>query len=75
MTTKLPAEAYSEIWEKAAEQEIGLGVSVEPADQQKFVNALYACKQAIGGFEDIMVFQPEPAGQVWLVHKGVELPD
>lgn len=75
MSTKLPPEAYREVWEKAAEQEIGIAISVAPEDQRKLTNALYACRDSIGGFEDIMIFQPEPPGEVWLVHQGVELPE
>lgn len=75
MTTKLPPEVYREVWEKAAEVEIGIGIEVVPEDQGKLVAALYACRDRIGGFENIMVFQPEPKGQVWMVKQGVEMPE
>lgn len=74
MTTKLPTEEYLKYWEAAAAEEIGILVSVEPADQIKFVNALYACRDTFGGYENLMVFQPKPEGTVFVAKKTAELP-
>ncbi len=75
MTTRLPPEAYLELWERAEAEEIGLCVNVEPADQMKLVNALYECRNTFGGFEDMMLFQPKPEGTIFIAHKTVELPE
>lgn len=75
MGTKLHPLAYRELWEKAAEVEIGLAISVEPDDQQKLLNALYACREELGGFGEFIICSPEPRGQVWIVRKSVELPE
>jgi len=75
MTTKLPPEAYLELWERAEAEEIGLCVSEEPADQMKLMNALYECRNTFGGFEDMMLFQPKPEGTIFIAHKTVELPE
>lgn len=74
MATKQPPEHYLPIWEKAAEEEIGLCIQVHPDDQMKLVNALYECRSIHGGFEDFMIFQPKPAGQIFIVRKTTELP-
>ena len=75
MATKLPPETYLELWERAEAEEIGLCVKVEPNDQMKLVNALYECRSTFGGFEDMMIFQPQPAGTLFIAHKTVELPE
>jgi len=75
MTTKLPPETYIKVWEAAEAEEIGICVSVEPSDQLKLVNALYECRQTFGGFDDMMIFQPKPEGQVFIAHKTAELPE
>jgi hypothetical protein len=74
MTTKLAPEEYLGFWEKAAEQEIGIEVLVQPEDQMKFINALYECRSTFGGFEDISVFQPQPPGTIFIMKRSVELP-
>jgi len=73
MTTKLPSETYLPIWEAADAEEFGIEVLVEPKDQVKLVNALYACKQAVGGFTDLMIVQPQPPGTLFIAKKTVEL--
>ena len=75
MTTRLKPEAYLELWERAEAEEIGLEVNVDPKDQSKLVNALYECKQTFGGFGDMMLFQPQPPGTVFIAHKDAELPE
>lgn len=69
MTTKKPAEYYSPLWEQAAKEEFGVKIKVEPEDQMLFVNALYDCRKATGGFDDLIVMQPQPLGTVFIVHK------
>lgn len=76
MTTKLPATYYLPIWEQAAEQEIGLRITCADADNQRLlINALYACRQEVGGFEDLILFQPAPPGTIFIAKKTTELPD
>jgi hypothetical protein len=75
MTTKLPAETYLPFWARAAAEEIGILITCDPDDQTKLINALYAARAEFGGFEDMMIFQPKPAGQVFIAHKTVELPE
>lgn len=69
MTTKRPASYYLPLWEQAAKEEFGVKVKVEPEDQILLVNALYDCRQTVGGFEDLIVIQPQPLGTVFIVHK------
>lgn len=75
MTTKLPATYYLLLWERASEEEIGLHITVARDDQPKLVNELYRCRQEVGGFEDMMIFQPQPPGTVYIARKTVELPE
>ena len=73
MTTKLPPESYLKLWQAAAEQEIGVCVTCEPEDQAKLVNALYECKSLHGGFENLMLMQPQPPGTIYILKKTVQL--
>jgi hypothetical protein len=75
MATKLPAETYLQVWERASAEEIGICLQVDPADQLKLVNALYECRSTFGGFEDMMIFQPKPDGTVFIAHKDAQLPE
>lgn len=74
MTTKLPPEEYLKYWEAAEAQEIGIYISVEPEDQHRFVNALFASRKTFGGYENLMVFQPKPEGTIFVARKTAELP-
>lgn len=74
MVTKLPPEEYLKYWEAAEAQEIGILITVEPADQPRFVNALFDCRKTFGGYEDMMVFQPKPEGTIFVARKTAELP-
>lgn len=69
MTTRLSPEEYLKYWESAQAEEIGICVQVEPEDQHKFVNALYECRKTFGGFEGLLVFQPQPLGTIFIAHK------
>lgn len=74
MTTKLPQEEYLKYWEAAEAEEIGILILIEPADQMKFVNALFDCRKTFGGYENLMVFQPKPEGTIFVARKTAELP-
>lgn len=74
MTTKLPTETYLRYWKEAEAEEFGLCITVVPEDQQKFVNALYECRATFGGFSEMMLAHPHPAGTIFILHKGAELP-
>lgn len=69
MPTKKPPEYYSPLWEQAATEEFGIKIKVEPEDQVLLVNALYECRQQTGGFKELIIMQPQPAGTVFIVHK------
>jgi hypothetical protein len=75
MTTKMPLETYLRYWKEAQAQEVGLEILTPPDDQTKLLNALYACRQEFGGFEGLMVFQPQPPGTIWIAHRDAELPE
>jgi hypothetical protein len=75
MTTKLPPETYIQFWEAADRQEFGILINTLPEDQLKLVNALYECRSTFGGYENLMIFQPKPEGQIFIAHKDAELPE
>ena len=75
MTTKLPPETYLGLWQSASEQEFGLCITCVPDEQMKLVNAIYAARQEFGGFENLMLFQPQPPGTIYIMKKTVELPE
>jgi hypothetical protein len=75
MTTRLPPETYLRFWEQAASEEIGIEITVVPEDQSKFVKALYDCRSTFGGYEDLILFQPQPPGTIFIARKTVELPE
>lgn len=59
MATKLDPLSYLNFWEEAQAQEFGLLVECESEDDKRLlVNALYECRKASGGFEELMIFQP-----------------
>lgn len=73
MTTKLPSEDYLKYWEAAEAEEIGIHITVEPADQPRFVIALFDSRKTFGGYENLMVFQPKPEGTIFVAKKTVQL--
>lgn len=75
MTTKKPPSFYLPLWEAASAEEIGLHISCVPDDQAKLANALFACRKEMGGFDDLILIQPEPRGTIYLARKTVELPE
>lgn len=76
MTTRLPASYYLPLWEQAAAEEIGIRITCKsPDDQKKLLNQLYECRKQLGGFEDLMIFQPHPPGTIYIARKTVELPE
>lgn len=76
MTTKLDPLTYLNFWQEASEQEFGLLVECKDEDDKRLlVNALYACRQATGGFENLIVMQPMPPNVLFITKKTVELPE
>ncbi len=69
MATKLPTETYLRYWEAAALQEIGIEIKVDPNDQAMFMNALYDARKMFGGYEDMIVLQPNPPGTIFIRKK------
>lgn len=74
MATKLSPETYLQFWQEAAGFEHGLEVKVHPDDTIKFINAMYECRQTFGGFEDMIICQPQPPGTIFIMKNTVELP-
>lgn len=75
MATKRPPEYYLPLWEQAEKEEFGIEVMVEPEDQVALVNALYECRKGTEGrFGNMIIFQPQPLGTIFITHKSVELP-
>lgn len=74
MATKLNPLSYSNFWETAAEEEIGLLVECENAqDKILLINALYECRKQTGGFENLMIFNPQSPNMLFIAKKTVEL--
>ena len=73
MTTKLPSEFYLPLWEEAKAREIGVEIKVHPEDQHLLINALYECRKTVGGFEELIIMQPEPPGTIFIMHKTTEV--
>ena len=69
MATKAPQETYLRYWEAAALQEIGIEIKVEPGDQAMFMNYLYDARKMFGGYEDMIVLQPNPPGTIFIRKK------
>jgi len=61
MATKPNPLSYANFWEEAAAQEIGLFVECANEDDKRLlVNSLYECRKQLEGFEELMIFQPNP---------------
>jgi hypothetical protein len=75
MTTRLSPAAYIEFWREAHALEIGLHITLDPKSQTKFINELYNARKELGGYEDMIVFQPAPIGTVFICHKDAQLPE
>ena len=75
MTTRLRPEAYLEFWREAHALEIGLHITLDPKDQPKFINELYNARKVLGGYQDMIVFQPAPIGTIFICHMNAELPE
>lgn len=75
MGTRLSASTYIQFWQEAAGFEFGLEVKVHPDDQVKMVNGLYAARDELGGYDDVMIFQPQPPGTIFMMKNTVEMPE
>lgn len=76
MVTKANPLSYENFWQEAAGQELGLRVEcADEADKRLLVNALYECRKQTGGYDDLMIFQPNPPNVLFIAKKtGTELP-
>jgi len=74
MPTKRDPSFYLPLWEQAMKEEMGIEIKTPPEDQRNLVNALYECKKEAGGFEELILCQPQPAGTIFICKKTVELP-
>jgi len=76
MATKANPLSYLNFWEEAASLEIGLFVECASEDDKRLlVNALYECRKQSGGFDDLMIFQPNPPNVLYIAKKTTELPE
>ena len=76
MTTKANPLSYLNFWEEAASEEFGLLVECASEDDKRLlVNALYECRKQSGGFENLMIFQPNPPNVLFIAKKTTELPE
>lgn len=75
MATKANPLSYLNFWQEAEAQEFGLLVECANEDDKRLlVNALYECRKASGGFENLMIFQPNPPNVLYIAKKTTELP-
>lgn len=76
MTTKPDPLTFLNFWQEASEQEFGLLIVCKDEDDKRLlVNTLYACRQASGGFENMMILQPNPSNTLFIAKKTTELPE
>lgn len=76
MTTKANPLSYLNFWEEAAALEFGLLVECSSEDDKRLlVNALYECRKQSGGFDNLMIFQPNPSNVLFIAKKTTELPE
>jgi len=76
MATKANPLSYLNFWEEASALEIGLFVECAHEDDKRLlVNALYECRKQTGGFDDLMIFQPNPSNVLYIAKKTTELPE
>lgn len=66
MATKAPPETYLRYWIAAAEQEIGIEIKTDPDDVKLLVNLLYDARNTFGGYEELMILQPNPPGTIFI---------
>lgn len=71
MATKSPPETYLQYWQAAAQQEIGIEIKVDPEDQALLVNHLYEARSIFGGYENLIIFQPNPPGTLFIRTKEI----
>jgi len=76
MTTKANPLSYLNFWEEASALEFGLYVAcADEADKRLLVNALYECRKQSGGFDELMIFQPNPPNVLFIAKRTTELPE
>jgi len=76
MATKANPLSYLNFWEEASALEIGLFIECASEDDKRLlVNALYECRKQSGGFDDLMIFQPNPSNVLYIAKKTTELPE
>lgn len=73
MATKPDPLTYLNFWQEASQQEFGLLVLCDTEDDKRLlVNALYECRKQSGGFENMMILQPNPANTFFIAKKTME---
>jgi hypothetical protein len=76
MTTKPNPLSYLNFWQEASSLEFGLLVEMATEDDKRLlVNALYECRKQSGGFENMIIMQPNPPNVFYIMKKTVEMPE
>ena len=76
MSTKANPLSYLNFWEEAATLEFGLLVECASEDDKAaLAKALWECRKQSGGFDNLMIFQPNPPNVLFIAKKTTELPE
>lgn len=74
MATKANPLSYLNFWEEAEALEFGLHVECACEDDKRMLaQALWDCRKASGGFENLMILQPHPPTVLFIAKKTTEL--
>jgi len=70
-----PDEVLMMLWQRAVEEEIGIGIEVTEGERRWFVNNLYRVRQEFGDeeLEKIILFQPPKENEIFLCKKQTSL--
>jgi len=70
MATKADPLSYLNFWEEAAAHEFGLLVECASEDDKAaLAKALWECRKQSGGFDNLMIFQPNPPNVLYIAKK------
>jgi len=76
MGTKANPLSYLNFWEEAAALEFGLLVECASEDDKSaLAKALWECRKRSGGFDELMIFQPNPSNVLYIAKRTTELPE
>jgi hypothetical protein len=73
MVPKFNPDILLALWERAAEEE--MGIAIETSDPVRLRHQIWEAKPDGEAYEDLMTFCPEGRKEVFIIRKSVELPD